>query len=101
MFMLDLAGYDFYGRRRDSRVSTVTRGQAQGAVGDEDLAGGFFEQHLVRPEEAVDFGALFERDEEDLAAAVAPFLSEFLRREEDVRRVGKAAAEEHGGGAAV
>ncbi len=51
----------------------------EGPVGIEGFAGAFFEEDFVVAEEAVDFVAFFDGDEEDLAVAFAPGVEEILR----------------------
>ena len=64
----------------------------------EGFAGTFFEKNFVVAEEMVDFVALFDGDEEDLALALTPGVQKIVRAKEDGRGVGEGAAEEHGGG---
>src|ERR1700733_15624576 len=49
------------------------------SVGVKSFAGAFFEKHFLIAEEAVDFVAFFDGDEEDLAIAFAPGGEEVLR----------------------
>jgi hypothetical protein len=69
-------------------------------VGVENLPGAFFEEELVVAKKMVDFFALFDGNEEDLAGSLAPDVYEVLRGEEDGWGVGEGAAEEHRSGAA-
>src|SRR5665213_3393313 len=77
------------------------RCRSERAVGEQALAGRFFKDDLIRAEEPVDFIGFFLGKEENFARAAAPFRDQVLRGEEDMRRVGERAAEEHGTGAAV
>ena len=57
----------------------------EGAVGEEEFAGGFLEEDGVeRGEEALGVGAAFDGDEEDLAGAGAPLGGKFGGGEEEV-----------------
>jgi len=81
--------------------SVVSCALVDGAVGVEGLAGTFFEKDFVVAEEVVDFVALSDGDEENLAFTVAPGVEEIVRGKEDGWGVGEGAAEEHGGRAAI
>ena len=76
-------------------VIFVAESVAEGTVGVEGFAGAFFEKNFAVAEEAVDFAAFSDGDEEDLAFAFAPDVQEIMGSEEDWWGVGKGAAEEH------
>src|SRR5205085_12002174 len=82
------------------RESSLVNG-GERRIGGEGCAGGFDERDLASAKEAVDFVALVDGDEEDLARAGAPLCEEAVVGEEIAVHVGEGAAEEHGGGAAV
>src|ERR1700739_1968613 len=76
-------------------------GQVERTVGKESLSRGLGEQDLMAAKQAVNFVALFEWDEEDLAWAVAPAPHKIVVGEEDGRGIWKGRAKEHGRGASV
>jgi hypothetical protein len=83
------------------RARLIFLSKVEGPIGEESLAGGLFEEELAGAEEAVNFVAAFQRDEEELARAGSPLGEELGGSEEEGLRVGEGGAEEHGGGAAI